>query len=147
MRIAKVRDVKTPSVGTPGSAGIDFYVPNDLEEVVNIRPGKSALIPSGIKVEIPDNTALIAFNKSSVASKRGMIVGACVIDSDYQGEIYIHLINVSNDVRTISPGDKIVQFVHIPYYKHDVIVEVSPESLSTKQSSRGSGGFGSTGSK
>ena len=69
IRFIKIGDVKTPEYGTPGSAGIDFFVPNDFESVF-LEPGESVLIPSGIRARLPLHTALIAFNKSGVATKR-----------------------------------------------------------------------------
>lgn len=151
IKIAKIRDVKTPTRGTELSAGIDFYVPNDFK-VNNINneyfmaPGHNVNIPSGIVAKIPSGHALIAFNKSGVAVKKGLQVGACVIDEDYQGEIHINLINVSNHMTSIKPGEKIVQFLLMPV-KYDLVVECDPHLLFDKATSRGSGAFGSTGNK
>jgi len=148
MRIAKVRDVKTPSRGTNLSAGIDFYIPNDLDwEVKTLRPGESILIPSGIKAEIPSGLALIAFNKSGVATKKNLQVGAAVVDQDYQGEIHIHLTNVGKTETHISRGEKIVQFLLIPVFNGtcDSLILVEPDRLFLDVSDRGTGGFGSTG--
>jgi len=75
MKVQKLRNVKTPSRGTSASAGIDFYVPEDFE-TTTLKPGQSVLIPSGIRVQIPRGYALIAFNKSGVAVKQGLSVGA-----------------------------------------------------------------------
>ena len=91
MQIAKIRNVKTPTRGTNGSAGIDFYVPDDYpDSLCTIPPGDRFFIPSGIKANVPEGYALIAMNKSGVALKKGLMVGACVVDSDYQGEIHLH---------------------------------------------------------
>ena len=109
MKISKVRDVKTPTRGTPGSAGIDFYVPDNYPtNLCTVAPGERYFIPSGIKANVPEGYALIAMNKSGVSLKKGLMVGACVVDSDYQGEIHLHLINASTDDVTIQPGDKAV---------------------------------------
>ena len=71
MKIAKVRDVKTPTRGTTGSAGIDFYIPNDYpDELCTVKPGERFFIPSGIKANVPEEHALIAMNKSGVALKK-----------------------------------------------------------------------------
>ena len=92
MKITKIRDVKTPIRGTEGSAGIDFFVPEDFpKDLCTIQPNERFFIPSGIKANVPDGFALIAFNKSGVALKKGLLVGASVVDSDYQGEIHLHL--------------------------------------------------------
>ena len=109
-----------------------------------LKPGESVLIPSGIKAQVPKGHALIAFNKSGVATKKGLQVGACVVDEDYQGEIHIHLTNVSNNETYISQGDKIVQFLLVPIC-YDAPELVNPEDLFDGVSDRGTGGFGSTG--
>ncbi len=115
MKIAKVRNVKTPTRGTQGSAGIDFYVPNDYpDSLCRVEPGERYFIPSGIHADVPDGYALIAMNKSGVALKKDLMVGACVVDSDYQGEIHLHLVNVGQHTVSINPGDKLVQFLLMP---------------------------------
>ena len=143
LNLSKTRDVKDPQRGTPGSAGIDFFIPNDFEGTV-VLPQGSALIPSGIKAKVPDGYALIAMNKSGVATKLGLVVGACVVDSDYQGEIHIHLINTSNKCVTLEPGQKIVQFLLTPI-EHCSINIVPLKDLFDSKTTRGIGGFGSTG--
>lgn len=145
LRFAKTRDVKSPSRGTKVSAGVDFFVPNDFVKV-NLPPGGSALIPSGIKVEVPKGYALIAFNKSGVATKKGLQIGACVVDEDYQGEVHLHMVNVSDKMTSIEPGDKIVQFILLPVYYAEV-EELSIDSIHKTVTERGAGGFGSTGTK
>ena len=145
MRIAKVRDVKTPTRGTDGSAGIDFYVPNDYPTNLQmIEPGDRYLIPSGIKANVPSGYALIAMNKSGVATKKSLIVGACVVDSDYQGEIHMHLINVGSYSVKVVPGEKLVQFLLVPV-NHCEVEEVTESELFEFATVRGAGGFGSTG--
>lgn len=141
MLIKKIKNVKSPSRGTSKSAGLDFFVPNDIEPI-SVMPGKDTLIPSGIKVQVPEGYALIAFNKSGVATKQGLIVGACVVDEDYEGEIHLHIINTSGKVQVIMPGDKLTQFILIPVNYAD-IQEV--QEFPTRHSERGDGGFGSTG--
>lgn len=147
LSLSKIRDVKTPTRGTIGSAGIDFYVPDDYPNSLRrIAPGERFFIPSGIKANVPEGHALIAFNKSGVALKKGLMVGACVVDSDYQGEIHLHLVNTSNNDATIEAGEKLTQFLLIPV--SHIPVEVVPEDeLFLEQSERGAGGFGSTGTK
>ena len=147
MKITKIRDVKTPIRGTAGSAGIDFFVPNDYpSNLCTIPPCERFFIPSGIKANVPEGYALIAMNKSGVALKKGLMVGACVVDSDYQGEIHLHLVNTSAKPVTIEPGDKLTQFLLIPV-NHCVVEEVPLGLLFEEETSRGSGGFGSTGVK
>ena len=145
MKISKVRKVKTPTRGTDGSAGIDFYVPDDYPQSLRrISRGDRYFIPSGIKANVPEGYALIAMNKSGVALKKGLMVGACVVDSDYQGEIHLHLVNTSTKDALIEPGEKLTQFLLIPV-NHCSIDLVEEEELFDTQTSRGSGGFGSTG--
>lgn len=136
----KVRPVKSPKYSTDLSAGIDFFVPDDFPEVV-IEPRNSINIPSGIKVKLPDNSALIAFNKSGIAINK-LIVGAQVVDSDYQGEIHLHLINVGNTPKVIKPRQKIVQFIHVPIY---LSILMEDTNIHKEETERGEGGFGSTG--
>jgi dUTP pyrophosphatase len=139
MKVQKLRDVKTPSRGTSVSAGIDFYVPEDFETQV-LKPGESVLIPSGIKAQVPRGYALIAFNKSGVATKQGLQVGACVVDEDYRLEIHLHVVNISDKDQTVATGQKLVQFVLIPV-SYFGIEEVDNIENNTERK----GGFGSTG--
>lgn len=141
MKVQTIRNVKTPTRGTSQSAGIDFFVPNDFIDT-SIRPGESVLIPSGIKAEVPTGYALIAFNKSGVATKQGLMVGACVVDEDYEGEIHLHMTNTSSSIQKITSGQKIVQFILLPinYAEIELVYE-----LQSRNTERGSKGFGSTG--
>lgn len=109
---------------------------------LQIPPHQSILIPSGIKVQIPKGYVLIAFNKSGICTKTGLMVGAEVIDEDYQGEIHIHLINSSNETVYLKPGDKATQFVLLPTYYLDLEED---NNIHETQTQRGEGGFGSTG--
>jgi dUTP pyrophosphatase len=141
MKVKLVKKVKAPSRGTSVSAGLDFFVPDDFK-ATKVWPGKAVLIPSGVKAQVPEGYALVAFNKSGIATKEGLVVGACVVDEDYEGEIHIHMINVGDKVVDIIPGQKLVQFVLLPVnYQNVEIVNELPK----RQSERGEGGFGSTG--
>ena len=143
MKFLKIKDVKTPTRGTSQSAGIDLYIPNDYPST-KIKPQQSIFIPSGLKINVPENNVLIAMNKSGVALKKGLVVGASVVDSDYQGEIHIHLINVSGKSASITPGEKLVQFLLMPVDHCDIEL-VNETVVFESTSARGSGGFGSTG--
>jgi dUTP pyrophosphatase len=167
MRIFKIRNVKTPTRGTNMSAGIDLYIPEDFyikrgdtlhpaplydkgTGSFKIEPGKSVLIPSGIKINVPKDRALIAFNKSGVAVNKNLIVGACVIDEDYTGEIHIDVKNVGSESTWIQAGDKIIQLICMPV--DYVNIEECNSELecfgdTLVLSERGEGGFGSTGTK
>lgn len=160
MRFAKVRDVKTPTRGTAGSAGIDFYVPNFKKPFI-VPAGQDILIPSGIKADIPKGYMLMAADKSGVvttryaqiganlqpkstASEEPLIIGAKIVDEDYQGEIHIHLINVGRSTLIIKPGTKIAQFILVPAF-YDSLEEVPENELFSEKSERSAGAFGSTG--
>ena len=140
-KMTLVRDVKQPS-RSGSDAGIDFFIPNDFN-TSTILPGESLCIPSGVKVIIPKDHVGIFFNKSGVAIK-GLIIGACVIDSSYRGEVHIDLHNISRNHIIIEPGQKITQMLLQPIslQNFQLITEVEYEKNKT---SRGSGGFGSTG--
>ena len=147
MKFLKTRDVKTPTRGTSQSAGIDLYIPNDFP-YTKLKPGDSCLIPSGLRVNVPEDHVFIAMNKSGIATKRGLQVGACVIDEDYQGELHLHLTNVSNKHAAIDGGDKIVQCLLMPIsYRLVELVDNEEDLYDGKVTERGTGGFGSTGVK
>lgn len=143
LQIIKTRPVKTPEYGTPGSAGIDFFVPDDFVPKT-LERHESVNIPSGIKTRFPDGKVLIAFNKSGVSTKKRLQIGACVIDSDYDGEVHLHLYNVGYTPITINPGDKIAQFILLNY-NHADILEV--DNFELRITERGEDGFGSTNRK
>jgi len=145
MKFAKIREVKTPTRANSTDAGIDFFVPEDQSNI-KIFPGDSCLIPSGIKVNVPEGFALVAFNKSGVAVKKQLYAGACVVDCGYQGEVHINLTNVGKEEQYIKPGDKIIQFVLLPLGDPNLF-ELEEDELYENESSRGDGGFGSTGTK
>lgn len=138
-KFQRVRSVKAPQYGTSSSAGIDFFVPNDATPV-QLWPGDDFNVPSGIKCKIPHGYALIAFNKSGVALK-GLQVGACVVDEDYQGEVHLHVYNRTQEKIMVKPGDKLIQFILVPVL-YAKLIEV--EELDFGASERGTGAFGST---
>jgi len=132
LRFCKIRDVQSPSRSHQYDAGIDFYVPTDYKSD-GIQPGYATKIPSGIKANIAVGMVLVAFNKSGVATKHGLQVGACVVDSG----------NVSHRNVFILPDTKLVQFLYLPIALPQII-EVEENRLFDIQSQRGDGGFGST---
>lgn len=162
IQFAKIRSVKDPQVAYD-SAGVDFFMPVDLKyedlksvfncdiqkdifddvEQITLHPSGRVNIPSGIRIMgMQRESALIAFNKSGISSKRGLIVGACVVDYDYRGEIHINLINTSNKHVTIKADEKLTQFIHVPIFKETW--ELVPESLiDASKTERGNKGFGS----
>ena len=147
VKFIKIRPVKTPSRGTPKSVGVDFYIPDDFK-ATQLQPNEDILIPSGIKVCIPEGFCLVAKNKSGVATKLKLDIAACVIDEDYQGEIHLHVYNFSKKITQLSAGMKLAQFLLLPAYYCDWQETENASSLySGMLSFRGEGGFGSTGAK
>lgn len=145
MQFCKIRDVKSPTRGTSEAAGLDFYVPNDMEGF-SLASGQSINIPSGIKMMIPKGYVGIILNKSGVGIK-GVLVGAQVIDSDYRGEVHLNVHNVGcNPTMRFEPGQKLVQMLIMPICL-DLPMELSELSYinSAPESQRGEGAFGSTG--
>ena len=132
----------TPTYGTEYSAGADLYALADTP--VAIDPHKTVLIHTGISVEIPEGYCGLIFARSSLGSKRGLApankVG--VIDADYRGEVMVALHNHSEHPASVDPGERIAQLAIVPFLKAEF--EVADELSDTV---RGTGGFGSTGTK
>lgn len=116
---------------------------------IDLEFGEKILIPSGIHVNLPKNVYLKVENKSGIASKRGLIFGADVIDQDYTGEMHINLINVCDNIAIINAGDKIVQMLALfqPIMSETKEYSTTAELYANKQSERGADGFGSTDKK
>lgn len=130
-----------PNYATSGSAGLDLRA--CLDAPVNLKPGDTTLVPSGLAIHL-DNPGLaaIVLPRSGLGHKHGIVLGNLVglIDSDYQGQIFVSVWNRGNTEFTIAPMERIAQLVVVP------VVQVAlnvVEDFST--SSRGAGGFGSTG--
>ena len=102
-------------------------------------------IPSGIYCQMEEaDRALIAANKSGIASREGLIFGAQVVDFEYQGEIHINIINTSSKVVRIYEGQKLIQFLETPIFISDIEEVDSIQNLYKGATSRADGGFGST---
>ena len=133
-----------------GDAGFDFYIPEGHPTVL-LAPGKDILINTRIRSKLAENIALVAFNKSGVATKKHLQVGACVVDRSYQGEIHIHVFNWGDGTILLGPKDKLVQFVPMNISEDEPTIcyegETSLEEFYPTSSERGAGGFGSTGDK
>jgi len=143
INIKKVREnAKIPTYGTEYAAGADLYACIDNEEV--FAPGETKLIPTGISMAIPTGYVGLVYARSGLASKRGLApankVG--VIDSDYRGEIFVALHNHSTEEKVIDKNERIAQIVIAPYLKAEFL-----ETEELDETSRGEGGFGSTGTK
>ena len=129
-----------PQRQTPGSAGYDLAA--CIDEPVTIPAGGSALLPSGIAIELADSGYVgLVFGRSGLGIKHGIVPANAVgvIDSDYRGEICVGLHNQSAVPFTIHPGDRIAQLVLLP-----VFTPALREVASLTETERGSGGFGST---
>lgn len=147
LKICLTRDVKTPQRGTELSAGIDFFVPNDFNNGENfcLKPGERINIPSGVKIDFIasglTDYCLIFFNKSGISVKHGLLVGAQVVDADYQGEVHLNVLNVSSEDVEIIPGMKLVQGILVPVTYSGIQV-CSEDELFEKNTVRGNLGFG-----
>ena len=143
VRIKKLNDsAKIPTYGTEYAAGADLYA--CIEDGCTIKAGETKLIKTGIALEVPVGYAGLIYARSGLASKKGLApankVG--VVDSDYRGEVMVALHNHSADDKTIEPMERIAQLVIAPYLKANF-----EEVDSLEDTTRGSGGFGSTGAK
>ena len=131
-----------PTYGSEFAAGADLYALVDGELV--IKAGETAFVHTGLALEVPEGYAGLVYARSGLASKRGLApankVG--VVDCDYRGEIKVALHNHSNEVQSISSGERIAQFVITPY-----LTARFQECEALSETVRGAGGFGSTGSK
>lgn len=124
-----------------------IYLYDQPIDAVTIRPHARILIPSGIRVLLePKQSMFMAANKSGVCTKKGLIFGAEIVDSPYTGEVHISLINTSNSNVTLKPGEKIVQFIHVPIFdtEPEEIPQQLYEDMAKNWGTRGDKGFGSS---
>jgi dUTP pyrophosphatase len=132
-----------PRYATDGSAGMDLYA--CLDKQLQIAPGETHLIPSGIAIHLDDrHLAAMILPRSGLGHKHGIVLGNLVglIDSDYQGQVLISVWNRGDQLFTVEPGDRIAQMIIVPIAiaNFKVVSEFTP-------STRGAGGFGHTGRK
>ena len=134
--------VKLPKYETNGSSGMDLSA--NIDSSIKINPGKTAIIPTGISLSVPNNYEIQIRPRSGLAAKNQISVlnSPGTIDSDYRGEIKVILINLGEKVFIVDKGDRIAQMVVCPIIKAKL-----KEVESLEKSHRGSGGFGSTGTK
>ena len=129
-----------PAYGSAEAAGADLYA--CLDAPVQIQPGETFWVPTGIALEVPKGCAGLIYARSSMGAKRGLApankVG--VIDSDYRGEIRVVLLNHSKQIQTIEPGERVAQLIITP-----VLTPAYEECEDLTDTDRGAGGFGSTG--
>lgn len=137
------KEFPLPEYATHGSAGMDLRA--ILDEDKELLPGETLLIPTGIALHIENNNmAAVILPRSGLGHKHGIVLGNLVglIDSDYQGQLFVSCWNRGNTAFVIKPGERIAQLVFVPVVQANFnIVE------SFEQSQRGEGGFGHTGSQ
>lgn len=130
-----------PAYATPGAAGLDLRA--CLDAPVDLQPGATTLVPTGIALHIADaGLAAMILPRSGLGHKHGVVLGNLVglIDSDYQGQIFVSVWNRGHTLFTIQPMERIAQLVVVPVVQaHFNVVD------SFEESARGEGGFGSTG--
>ena len=95
---------------------------------------------TGVKIEVPSNCMLQVMNKSGIASKSHLIAGACVVDEEYTGEIFVNLHNIGKDVQYIEPGQKIAQAIFVKIEKPQ-LWEIEEDNIYGGETSRGGGGL------
>mgnify|MGYP003659728524 CR=1 FL=1 len=149
----RVRDnVVPPTRSNPSDAGLDvYYCPPESEGLnlpLEIEPGKNRLLQTGLKFGVPHGYMLQVMNRSSMAAKRSLIVGAHCVDSGYDGEVFIDLHNIGSSQEFIHPGTKIAQVVMVPVVPFRAMELPPSEKLywyPITISERGDGALGSTG--
>ncbi len=135
------KQIDMPNYATEGSAGIDLRA--CLDKALTINPGETHLIPTGMAIHIGDpSLAAVILPRSGLGHKHGIVLGNLVglIDSDYQGQLFVSCWNRSGDIFTIDIGERIAQLVFVPVVQaaFDVVTEFN-------ESERAEGGFGHTG--
>ena len=141
-RLEHARDLPLPAYETPGAAGMDLRAATPEHDPVVIRPGARALVPTGLSIAVPKDYEAQVRPRSGLALKAGI---TCLntpgtIDSDYRGEVKVILINLGEENAVIRRGDRIAQLVICP-----VVQARWTETDALDDTTRGKGGFGSTG--
>ena len=136
------KSIPMPTYATEGSAGLDMRA--CIEAPITVEPGETTLVPTGIAIHIADpSLAAVLLPRSGLGHKHGIVLGNLtgLIDSDYQGQVFISCWNRSSTPFEIQPADRIAQMVFVPVAQ--VEFQVVPEFGASE---RGEGGFGHTGS-
>lgn len=133
--------IPLPEYATTGSAGLDLRA--CLDAPITIEPSETVLLPTGLAIHIGDHSlAAILLPRSGLGHKHGIVLGNLVglIDSDYQGQVFVSCWNRGNESFTVNIGERIAQMVFVP------VVQVAFEQVNEfDESHRGEGGFGHTG--
>lgn len=130
-----------PEYATSGSAGVDMRACVDAP--LTLEPGETHLIPTGVALHIEDpSLAAVLLPRSGLGHKHGIVLGNLVglIDSDYQGQVFVSCWNRGKESFTIQPGERIAQMVFVPVVRAEFETVVS-----FQKSDRGDGGFGHSG--
>jgi dUTP pyrophosphatase len=130
-----------PAYATPGSAGLDLRA--CIDQAIELKPGQTELVPTGMAIHVADaGLAAVVLPRSGLGHKHGIVLGNLVglIDSDYQGQVFVSVWNRGSDVFTLNPMQRIAQLVFVPVLQ----VRLNPVDA-FDESERGAGGFGSTG--
>ena len=139
-------NAQAPRRANPSDAGMDIAFAPENDGSITIQPGECALCQTGLKFGIPHGYMLQIMNRSGIAAKRGLVVGAHVVDAGYNGEVFINLHNIGNIAQTVNPGERIAQAVLIPIVLPEV-EEYEWDDLYSRvytDSNRGDGALGST---
>ena len=130
-----------PHYATDGSAGLDMRA--CIDEPLTVSPGETVLVPSGLAIHVADpGLAAVLLPRSGLGHKHGIVLGNLtgLIDSDYQGQVFVSIWNRGSKAYDIDPGERIAQMVFVPVERVEFrVVETFEDS------SRGAGGFGHTG--
>ena len=143
-------NVYPPTRSNPSDAGLDLrWSPADSSvTALRIEPGESKLVPTGLRFAIPHGYMMEIKNRSGMAAKRQLLVGACVVDSGYDGEVFVNLHNIGQHWQIIEPGDKVAQAVVVPVVHARFVASEDPNIYDWHPitiSNRGDGALGSTG--
>jgi dUTP pyrophosphatase len=137
------RELPLPTHATPGSAGLDLRA--CIDEPIDLAPGATTLIPTGIAMHIADpGLAAMILPRSGLGHRHGIVLGNLtgLIDSDYQGQIFVSCWNRSDLAYRIEPGERIAQMIFVPVVQARLTVVEAFE-----ESARGAGGFGHSGTR
>lgn len=140
VRVRRDTHLPLPAYETVGSAGMDLRA--HLQQPVSLNAGERALIPTGLRLEIPSGYEGQVRPRSGLALKRGLTVlnAPGTIDADYRGDVGVILVNLSGKAQTIEPGERVAQLVFAPVTRGEW-----EEVDQLEDTQRGAGGFGSTG--
>jgi dUTP diphosphatase len=132
-----------PAYATSGSAGLDLRA--CIDQAIDLKPGQTELVPTGMAIHLADpGLAAVVLPRSGLGHRHGIVLGNLVglIDSDYQGQVFVSVWNRGNTMFTLNPMERIAQLVFVP------VVQVRLNRVDAfDHSERGAGGFGSTGNQ